>query len=163
MGGNIKLSGSNGNDAIIMNKPLLVGDFEYGCTVTTGNSGTNRFGMGLWDGVAAPHFRSQNSNGNCVYTQHGSCYFCRFEANRCAFRGTQDPTFGLSGINDNNARFMLKRVDGTICAYINDKKKGCFSQKTTRDLYGAVHNDGGSSRNMKNCYYKTSSNKVTYT
>lgn len=161
--GNVKLSGSNGNDAIIMNKPLLVGDFEYGCTITSGSGTHNRFGMGIWDEIGYSQFKSSNSNGNCYYAAHGTCYFCRFEASRCAFKGTHDATFGLpAAIHSANARFMLKRVNGEICGYVNDKKSGCFTQKTTRPLYGAIQNDGGASRNMHKCYYKTSSAKASY-
>merc|ERR1711937_138222 len=160
--GNIKLDGSNGNDAIIMQKPLLVGDFEYGCTVTSGSSGHNRFGMGLWDQASSSHFRSSNSAGYCAQASSGSCYFCRFEQSTCSFRGGYGKVFGLNNIHDMNARFMFKRVNGEICGYMNDKKQGCYPQKTSAPMYGAIQNDGGSSRNMHKCYYKTSSEKVVY-
>merc|ERR1712151_238109 len=111
-----------------MKQPLLVGDFEYGCTVTNGNSGHNRFGMGLWDAAAYSHFKSSNSAGNCGYAKSGMCYFCRFESARCSQLGSYDAVFSLSNIHDHNARFMLKRINGKICGYVNDKLQGCYKR-----------------------------------
>jgi len=160
--GNIKLDGTNGNDAIIMRQPQLVGDFEYGCTVTAGTSTHNRFGMGLWDQSAYGKFKSSNSAGHCAQADRGMCFFCRFEGGGCSYRGSYTKLFELKGIHDNNAQFMLKRVGNEICAYINNKKQGCYKKQTGQALYGAVHNDGGSSRNMHKCYWKTSTGKILY-
>merc|ERR1712150_44298 len=138
------------------------GDFEYGCTVTSGSSGHNRFGMAVWDGASVSQFRSSNSAGHCAQARTGLCYFCRFEQSTCSYRGSYDKRFGLANIHDQNTRFMFKRVGDVICAYTNDKQQGCYSHKTKKDMYGAIMNDGGSSRNLHKCYYKTSSGKASY-
>lgn len=160
--GNVRLDGSNGNDAIIMNKPLLVGDFEYGCTVTSGSSSHNRFGMGVWDETSYSQFSSGNSAGYCAQASKGNCFFCRFEQTSCSQRGSYSSLFSLSGIHDLNARFMFKRIGTQICAYINGNKKGCLPGSHSGPMYGAIQNDGGSSRNMHKCYYKTINTKSTY-
>lgn len=159
--GNIQLSGTNGNDAVIMKKPLLVGDFEYGCTTTSGTSSTQRFGMGLWDSASYSQFKSSNSAGYCAQANKGSCYFCRFEASRCSYRGSYDQVFAIT-MHADGLDFMFKREGDEICGYVQGKLSGCYSQKTTAPLYGAVMNDGGSSRNMRNCYWKLVSDDVNY-
>ena len=46
------------------------------------------------------------------------------------------------------------RIKGEICVWVKGSKRGCYSQKHTGDMYGAIQNDGGSSRHLDNCYYK---------
>merc|ERR1719498_548488 len=134
--GNIQLSGTNGNDAVIMKKPLLVGDFEYGCTTTDGSStDTQRFGMGLWDASSYSQFKSSNSAGYCAQANSGNCYFCRFEASRCSFRGSYNSIFGID-VHADGTDFMFKREGDEICGYVKGKLAGCYSQKTSAPLYG---------------------------
>merc|ERR1712146_286918 len=111
---------------------------------------------GLWSPDNIDQFRSANSAGYCAQANKGNCYFCRFEQATCSYRGSYNKVFGLSSIHDMNTKFMFKRVGTEICGYTNGNKQGCYSQKQAGPMYGAIQNDGGSSRNLHQCYWKLS-------
>ena len=84
-------------------------------------------------------------------------YFCRFEQTSCSFRGSYNAVFMIDGIHDMNSKFMFKRTGDQICAFVNGAQRGCYSQKQAGPMYGAIQNDGGSSRNLHQCYWKVGS------